>query len=125
LGFYYYASGRHSRGAEHLLYAFLIQNTVIIDEILRGQFDFTFTGLENLRTEIARRPLLTAYIDEVEYYKTLFCLGSALYGAGKSAPAREFWAFLAGGNSLFAGEWSARSREQLRSPSVEPAVEYP
>jgi tetratricopeptide (TPR) repeat protein len=121
LGFYYYASGRHSRAAEHLLYAFLIQNTIIIDEILRGQFDFTFTGLENLRQEIARRPLLSAYTDEVEYEKTLYCLGSALYGAGKSAPAREFWTFLAGGR----GEWSARAQAQLRSPTVEPAIEYP
>jgi tetratricopeptide (TPR) repeat protein len=128
LGLYYYASGRHSRAVEHLLYAFLIQNTVIIEEILRNQFDFTFTNLENLWNEIARRPVLTVYIEEVEYYKTLYYLGSALYGAGKSTPAREFWTFLSLGNGsgrFIAGEWGVRAQVQLRSPSVDPAIEYP
>lgn len=128
LGLYYYASGRHSRAAEHLLYAFLIQNTIIIEEILRNQFDFTFTKLENLWNETARRPVLTAYIEEVEYYKTLYYLGSALYGAGKPIPAREFWTALSlqnSGGGFVAGEWGVRARNQLRSPSVDPAVEYP
>ncbi|MDR0689548.1 MAG: hypothetical protein LBG08_04685 [Spirochaetaceae bacterium] len=128
LGFYYYASGRHSRAMEHLLYAFLIQNTIIIEEILRNQFDFTFTTLENLWNEAARRPLSTAYIEGVEYYKTLYYLGSALYGSGKSTPAREFWTALSlqnSGGGFVAGEWGVRARDQLRSPSVDPAVEYP
>jgi tetratricopeptide (TPR) repeat protein len=128
LGLYYYTSGRHSRAVEHLLYAFLIQNTIIIEEILRNQFDFTFRNLENLRNEIVRRPVLSAYTDEAEYYKTMYYLGSAFYGAGKPVPARELWTFLAirDGNGRFpAGEWGARARDQLRSPSLEPVVEYP
>ncbi|MDR2759689.1 MAG: hypothetical protein LBB78_09955 [Spirochaetaceae bacterium] len=127
LGLYYYASGRHSRAAEHLLYAFLIQNSIIIEEILRNQFDFVFTNLENLQSEIARRPVLTAYIEEVEYFKTIYYLGSAFYGAGKPTPAREFWTFLSlrNGAGAAAGEWGTRARGQLRSPSMEPAVEYP
>ena len=127
LGLYYYASGRHSRAAEHLLSSFLIQNTRIIDEILRYQPDFRFTGLAGLRGEISRRPPLAAYLEEVEYHKTMYYLGSALYAAGKANPAREFWRFLAqqdaAGSS--AGEWGARARTQLNRPSIEPAVEMP
>jgi tetratricopeptide (TPR) repeat protein len=127
LGLYYYSSGRHSRAVEHLLYAFLIQNTVIIEEILRNQFDFTFRDLENLRNEMIRRAMLSAYAEEAEYYKTMYYLGSAFYGAGKGAPARELWAFLAlrDGGRFPAGEWGARAQNQLRGPSLEPAVEYP
>ncbi|MFP3089245.1 hypothetical protein LQZ21_02840 [Treponema sp. TIM-1] len=127
LGLYYYASGRHSRATEHLLYAFLIQNSIIIEEILRNKFDFVFTNLENLRNEIIQRPVLRAYIEEVEYYKTMYYLGSAFYGAGKPAPAREFWTFLSlqSGGGFAAGEWGGRARGQLRSPSMDPAVEYP
>ncbi|MDR2068832.1 MAG: hypothetical protein LBP71_03070 [Spirochaetaceae bacterium] len=127
LGLYYYASGRHSRAMEHLLYAFLIQNSIIIEEVLRNQFDFVFTNLENLWDEIARRPVLTAYVEEVEYYKTMYYLGSAFYGAGKLRSAREFWTFLSlrNGGGFAAGEWGTRARGQLRSPSMDPAVEYP
>jgi tetratricopeptide (TPR) repeat protein len=127
LGLYYYASGRHNRATEHLLYAFLIQNSIIIEEVLRNQFDFVFTNLENLRHEIIRRPVLTAYIEEVEYYKTMYYLGSAFYGTGKPAPARDFWTFLSLRNDggYIAGEWGTRARGQLRSPSMEPVVEYP
>jgi tetratricopeptide (TPR) repeat protein len=127
LGLYYYASGRHSRAVEHLLYAFLIQNSTIIEEILRNKFDFVFTNLETIRNEILLRPVLTAYIEDVEYYKTMYYLGSAFYGAGKPRPAREFWIFLSlrSDGRVAAGEWGTRARGQLRNPSMEPAVEYP
>jgi tetratricopeptide (TPR) repeat protein len=125
LGLYYYASGRHSRAAEHLLFSFLIQNTVIIEEILRHRPDFRFTGLDGLRSEISRRPALAAYLEEVDYYKTMYYLGSALYAAGKAHPAGEFWRFLAQGAASFAGEWGSRARSQISRPSIEPAVEMP
>ncbi|MDR2029310.1 MAG: hypothetical protein LBP93_07215, partial [Treponema sp.] len=94
LGFFYYASGRHGRAAEHLLFAFLIQNTVFIEELLRNRFDFAFSSLDALMDEALRRPALPAYMEEVEYYKTIYYLGAALYASGKLAPAREFWNFL-------------------------------
>jgi tetratricopeptide (TPR) repeat protein len=123
LGFFYYASGRHSRAVEHLLFAFLIQNTIFIEEILRNQFDFTFTTLDALMRETARRPALAAYIEEVEYYRTIYYLGAALYGSGKLPPAREFWNFLY--RHPAAGEWNGRAAAQLRSPFVEKVQEMP
>jgi tetratricopeptide (TPR) repeat protein len=124
LGFYYYASGRHNRAAEHLMFAFLIQNTLLIEEIIRGQFDFAYTTLDALMAEILKRPALSAYIDEAEYYKTLYYLGAALYGStGKSTPAGSLWAFL--NRQPQAGEWRGRAQRQLRSPFVEQAREMP
>jgi hypothetical protein len=127
LGFFYYASGRYSRAAEHLLFAFLIQNTVFIDELIRNQFDFTFSTLDALVDAVSRnaaRPAaLPQYIEEVEYYKTIYYLGAALYGSGKLAPAREFWNFLY--RHPAAGEWNGRALAQLRSPFVEKAQEMP
>jgi hypothetical protein len=123
LGNFYYASGRHVPAAEHLLFSFLIQNSLIINEILKDKYDFTFTTLDDLMKELDRHPGLLAYLGEVEYYKTIYYLGSALYGVNRLNPARELWTFLNGRTD--AGEWRSRSALQLRSPFVERAVEMP
>ncbi|WP_052299795.1 hypothetical protein [Treponema primitia] len=122
LGLYYHASGRHNRAVEHLLFAFLIQNTAMVDEIQRNQFDFVFTTLDAFSALITRRPALQAYIEDVEYYKTIYYLGTALNGSGRLPPARELWAFL---SRRQAGEWTTRSVAQLRSPFLERAIEMP
>lgn len=123
LGFYYYASGRHNQAAEHLMFAFLIQNTVLIEELIRNQFDFTFTSLDALMDETKKRPVLLAYIEEAEYYKTLYYLGAALYGSGKTVPARALWTFLNRQNQ--AGEWRGRAQRQLQGSFIEQPQEMP
>ena len=129
LGFFYYASGRHARAQEHLMFSFLIQNTVIIEEVIRNRYDFTFaptetlTAMEALAVEINRYPLLAGYAAKNEYYKTAYYLGASLYGNGKTDPARELWTFLSAQSA--AGEWQARAAGQLRSPHVERLVEMP
>jgi tetratricopeptide (TPR) repeat protein len=123
LGFYYYAAGRHSRAVEHLMFALLIQNTVLLEEVLRGQYDFTFTGLEALMEQIRRNSLLAAYIETVDYFKTAYYLGTGLFALGKLSAARPFWTFL--NTQERAGEWRGRAQTQLRSPFVERAIEMP
>jgi tetratricopeptide (TPR) repeat protein len=124
LGFYYLASGRHNRAVEHLLFSFLIQTTVIIEEIIRNQYDFTFSALEPMINETRRNNRLLDYIDEVEYYKTIFYLGSSLYGSGSLSAARELWTFLSR-SSTVSGEWRARAGDQLTRPTLEAVIEMP
>jgi len=123
LGFYYALLGRHPLGQQHLMFAFLIQNTIIIEEAKRRQFDFTFSDLSKLAEEINKNALLLSYVEEVEYYKTIYYLGASLYGNGKTATARSFWSFLS--SQPQAGEWQTRSAVQLLSPHLEPLVEMP
>jgi tetratricopeptide (TPR) repeat protein len=123
LGFYYHALGRHNRGAEHLLFAFLIHNSVMIDAIVRTEFDFTFSSLEALMAQTLRRNALKTYMEDVEYYKTIYYLGTSLNGSGKAQPARELWYFLSRRNDAW--EWNVRSTAQLRGPFLERAVELP
>jgi tetratricopeptide (TPR) repeat protein len=123
LGFYYYVSGRHTGAQEHLMFAFLIQNTIIIDELIRQRYDFAFTSLEALAAEMQRNRLLLEYLNKIEYYKTAYYLGASLHATGKTDAAREIWAFLSAQDS--AGEWQVRSRAQRRSPYIERAVEMP
>jgi hypothetical protein len=104
------------------MFAFLIQNTVLINEILRRNPDWTFSTLEDMQERIRRWPSifnapLLDFMKETEYYKTLYYLGSALYGEGKSAQARRFWTFLSGQGD--AGEWKARAVRQLAHPEIE------
>jgi hypothetical protein len=123
LGFFYFSSSRHLPAAEHLMFAFLIQNTVIIEELIRGRYDFTFTTLPALMEEIRRNSRFEAFLEETEYFKTAYYLASALFAAGKQKPARELWDFLA--SAPEAGEWRVRSLNQLRSPYIEKALERP
>ena len=110
LGLHFYDSGQYEKALPHLTFAFLIQNTTIIDEIIAKQFDFRFTNMENMMEAIARRPGVKNYVQEVDFYKTVYYLGAALYASGNTAPARELWAFLsARGDS---GEWRGRARNQ-------------
>jgi tetratricopeptide (TPR) repeat protein len=111
LGFFYYSTSRYIPAAEHLMFAFLIQNSVIIEEIIRGDFDFTFSNLENLFAIVKTKTELASFVDEVDYYRTIYYFASALYASGKSKPSLELWAFLAG--SAGSGEWGERAR---RSP---------
>ena len=122
LGLYYAAQGRPS-AEQHLMFAFLIQNSIIIEEVKRGKYNFTFTGLEDLAREINNNKLLLAYINETEYYKTIYYLGASLYRNGKAQVARSFWNFLASQSQ--AGEWQNRANNQIRNPRLEPIVEMP
>jgi tetratricopeptide (TPR) repeat protein len=122
LGFFYAVTGRPS-AQQHLMFAFLIQNTTIIEEARRRQYGFTFTNLSDLAEEINKNALLLSYIDAVEYYKTAYYLGSSLYRNGKTAVARSLWTFLA--SQPGAGEWRNRAVVQLRSPHLEPVIEMP
>jgi len=122
LGFFYYSSGRYIPAAEHLMFAFLIQNTVLIEDILRREYDYRFTNLDDLLGRISRRPDLEAFMDETEYFRTIHFLSAALYASGKPRPSMELWDFLA--SSGMAGEWGERARRN-RTPVIERPVEAP
>ena len=120
MGLYYYSNGRHDRAAEHLLFAFLIQNSVLIDALLTSQYDYTFSNLPNLIDDISRRRDLVGYLDGIEYYKTLYYLANSLYGINRRASAREIWTFL---RDNAAGEWRERGLSQLNNPRLDQAPE--
>jgi len=122
LGFYFAPRSRPS-AEQHLMFSFLIQNTIIIEEVRRRKFDFTFTDLSSLALEIYNNPLLLSYIDEVEYFKTIYYFGVSLYWNGKTSSGRSLWEFLA--SQPRAGEWNSRAVMQLRNPRPEPLIEAP
>jgi len=122
LGYYYYGTGRFSRAQEHFMFSFLIQNTIIIDEIKRYRFDFGSPSgkpekplLEQIAAEIKANPILSEYAAKNDYFRNAYYLGSSLYSNGKTQPAKIIWNFLA---SQDAGEWQVRSITQLRNPRV-------
>jgi len=133
LGYYYAARGRPS-AEPHLMFAFLIQNSIIMEEIKRNHYDFSFTtqketrenhahNLSELTYYIYKNALLASYIEEVEYYKTTYYFSVSLYRNGKTALARSLWEFLA--SVPQAGEWYNRALNQLRNPHFEPIIELP
>jgi len=125
LGIYYYASGRYTRAQEHLMFAFLIQNSVIIEEVMRHEYDFSFAnlGMDALLERIGGYPLIAEYVGKTDYYRTAYYLACSLYGNGKTAVARNLWTFLSSGAPP--GEWRNRAAVQLRQPQIERVVEMP
>jgi tetratricopeptide (TPR) repeat protein len=117
LGLYYYASNRYNRAAEHLMFAFLIQNSILIEETQRNHYDYVFESLGTLLDTLVRRDDLVRFIEGVEYYRCAYYLGSALYGIGKATSAREIWTFLSGREQI--GAWQSRALAQLQRPLVD------
>ncbi|MDR0513299.1 MAG: hypothetical protein LBG93_09430 [Treponema sp.] len=122
LGSFFHVTRRDFPALEHLMFAFLIQNTVIIDYVIRRQFDFAFTTLEDLMSVALTRPALVAFMEEVEYFRIAFYFATALHATGRTAPALEVWNFLA--NSDHSGIWGVRAR-LTALPVLEPAIELP
>jgi len=122
LGFYLYTRGRYITALDNLMFAFLIQNTIIINEILRRDFDYVYTDLGDLMTMIGTRRDLLSFMEEIEYFKTIYYFASTLHANGKTIPAQELWDFLA--TSLIAGEWGERARRS-GTPFVESVVVLP
>ena len=67
LGFFYYATGRYIPASEHLMFAFLIQNTILIEELIRRDYDFAFSTLDNLMSIVRPRSEFQAFLEETEY----------------------------------------------------------
>jgi tetratricopeptide (TPR) repeat protein len=122
LGFFYYASGRHVSALDHLIFSFLIQNTIIINDLIRNRYDFEVTTMDALIREAGQNPTLVAYMQDVEYYKTIYYLGATFYATGRAKAARSCWALLSRCN---AGGWTVKAEGQLRRPSIERAIETP
>jgi tetratricopeptide (TPR) repeat protein len=108
LGDYYYRIGDYDKAAEHLLFAFLIQNTVLIEEILRDNYDFKFNGLSDLAAQTRRQPYLLAYMEESDYFRTIYYLGLAMGQSGRPRAHAAFRSFLVEGSDFppFAAEWT-------------------
>ena len=116
LGFYYYTNNNHSKAAEHLLFAFLIQNSVVIDALQQSKYDYAFSTLPDLLSDIAKRRDLNTYLDEVEYFKTMYYLANSLYGINNRTRSREIWTFLKDHGK---GEWKGRAASQLNNPQLD------
>jgi tetratricopeptide (TPR) repeat protein len=113
LGRYFYDSEQYEKAFPHLTFAFLIQNTTIIDEIIAEQFDFKFTNTEAMMRAITRRPAVMDYVTKVDFYKTAYYLAATLQARGKTAVARELFDFLSARDD--AGEWQERGSRPAAS----------
>ena len=123
LGLYYYAAARHEPAAEHLMFSFLIQNTLLINEARRQMYNYEYTTLDDLMRVLSRRTDLIEWMDSVEYYRTAYYLAASLFATGRPLPAQQIWTFVAGRTE--AGEWQGKSAVQLASPFIERAIEQP
>ena len=122
LGLYLYSRGRYNTAVSHLMFAFLIQNTVLIEDAMRREFDFIFTSLDDLMMMIGSRRELLDFLEESEYFRVIYYFSSALYATNRQFPAMQLWEFLAGSDR--AGIWGERAR-MSSVPIVESVIVLP
>ena len=123
LGLYYYATGRYDKAVEHLTYAFLIQNTMLLKEFQSREYGFVFSDYGRLLVGMERYSDLEKYMQDVDYYKTNYYLAASLFAVGQRQAAMSLWTVLS--EISFAGEWQKRSHIQLKKPYIEPVNQRP
>jgi hypothetical protein len=113
LGEYYYRDGDWARAEEHFAFAFLSATTTVIDEVKKNKYDWTWTNLNTLMAGLERRDDLRQFLNDVEYYRTIYLLGAALSLNAKPAAGRDFWDFLAAWTPN--SEWGERASRELQT----------
>lgn len=123
LGLYYYRTGRHDRATNHLLFAFLIGATVVLEELKAVDHEFSFVNFPAALETAYKREGALRYMRDTEFPQTIYYLGAALYANGYRRAASELWRSIAGRKE--AGQWAGRAEVQLRAPYIEPPTERP
>ena len=85
---------------------------------MQARYDYEFTSLSSLMGDISKRRDLTAFLEETEYFRTMYYLANSLYGVNRRSSAREIWTFL---SEYANGEWKGRAQSQLSNPRLDPA----
>jgi hypothetical protein len=111
LGEYYFENGRHAKAAEHFIFSFLINSTIMIDAVNENSIDITeWTTLKNLTASVSKRLDIKEFMDNTDYYRTCYYLGASFLGEGKNTGAQNMLNFLSGEEE--AGEWMRRAKHE-------------
>ncbi len=123
LGVYYYQTGRHDRASSHLLFAFLMAATSVIEEVGSESHEYVFTSFSaTLKAAYALEPV-REHLKTAEFPKVLYYLAASLYANGRRPAATELWRLAS--TYPDSGEWGRRSARQLAAPFIEPSTETP
>ncbi|TCW60273.1 hypothetical protein [Treponema sp. J25] len=123
LGFYYYQTGRYERAAEHFIFSFLIQNTLLIEELKRQVFEYTYTTYPDMLGRLMKVPTILEYVKTEEYFKMLYYGAASFYAVGERFLAQKIWGYVATYSAE--QEWKSRSSRQLQKPFIEPVNDKP
>jgi len=123
LGIYYYRTGRHDRASRHLMFAFLIASTIILDELRYNDIEFLFSTFSESLSAAQKNEATKAYMISNEFSMTMYYFAAAQYANGQRKAANELWRGIP--ESLDNGEWRSRALRQLKSPFVEPTTPVP
>ena len=123
LGIYYYRTGRHDRASRHLMFAFLIASTIILDELRYTDNEYTFSTFSESLNAALKNEATRNYMVSNEFSMTMYYFGAAQFANGQRKTADELWRGIPA--SAENGEWRSRALRQLASPFVEPTTLVP
>ena len=123
LGIYYYRTGRHDRASRHLMFAFLIASSIILDELRYIDIEYKFSTFSESLKPALKNDSTKAYMVSNEFSMTMYYYGAALFANGQRRTANELWHSI----PVLAdnGEWRSRASRQLTTPFIEPTTLVP
>jgi hypothetical protein len=111
LGDYFVWNHDWAQAEEHLAMSFLYAASTVAEQVKKEHYDWEFTSMLGLMNDLARMPEARDYLRQVDFQKTVYNLGLALYNTGKVQSAAGCWQFLAQWQSE--SEYGRRARTML------------
>lgn len=131
LGLHAFEQQEYEAAVEHLMLSTCISLSLAIETVRREEFDYSFIqeelpvgetvfSVQNTRRFLQnarQRQYLSDYFNGISFYREIFVLGAALYGADYREEAQSMWLLAA--EHREAGMWSTLAREQLANPDLQ------
>jgi tetratricopeptide (TPR) repeat protein len=117
LGWFYYRSGLYEKAAQELLFAVIYKSTEMNAALHDMDVDYEFSNLSDLLAAAQSHKEISSFASNGGFFKDLYYLAGASYGAGFPAHAALLWKLLSA--SKLAGTYTALSARQLKSPFME------
>lgn len=120
LGELYYRTGRYSQAIMNLTFAAITTLTVAIDAFKAHDPEFHFSTMNNLMQMAQKSSTVSDYLASTHLFRTLYYLGSSLYGDGHEERSETIWRTVTRWSRH--DVWYRRSESQLQHPRLAPVL---
>ncbi|NIZ19408.1 tetratricopeptide repeat protein [Entomospira culicis] len=107
----------YGRAVELFTYSTILKVGVLVNQLMVYDPSYRFSTLEDLLVQAKRYPSMQIYIDNVDFYRTIFFLAASLYAYEKSDVSKILWNGLRLQSST--SPWIRRAALRFRQPMIE------
>ena len=121
LGIFYYQTGRYTESQINLVIPLISSASDGFDYIYNRTADYEYRSFDIHIAEINSYGELKIFLENEDYYRTVYYLGAAMFADGYIEQATALWQIAVNYDDPDS-IWSVKSSRQLRSPFIEPII---